>query len=48
MLLHKARGFLRLIQTFLNFIDTIGERVVRQQVQTRQNAVQRCDTIFCR
>ena len=31
MLLHKARRFLRFVQTFLNFVHAVGERIVRQQ-----------------
>ena len=46
MLLHKARGFLRLVQSFLNFIYAVGERIVRQQVQARQNAVKRRNALF--
>ncbi|XPE46801.1 hypothetical protein ACNKHO_05945 [Shigella flexneri] len=29
VLLHKARSFLCLIQTFPNFIDAVGERIIR-------------------
>ncbi len=46
MLLHKARRFLRFIQTFLNFIHAVGERIVRQQVQARQDAVKRRNALF--
>lgn len=46
VLLHKARGFLRLVQSFLNFIHAVGERIVRQQVQAWQNAVKRRNALF--
>ncbi|MNP38974.1 hypothetical protein D3C76_1325250 [compost metagenome] len=44
--LHKARGFLRFIQTFLNFIHAIGQGFVAQQIQTRQDTVQSGDALF--
>ena len=40
MLLHKARGFLRFVETLLDLINTIGKGVIRQQVKARQDAVQ--------
>ena len=46
MLLHEARGFLGFIQTFLDLIHAVGQRVIRQQVQARQNAVKGSDALF--
>ncbi len=46
MLLHKARGFLRFVETLLDLINTIGKGIIRQQVKARQDAVQRSDTLF--
>jgi hypothetical protein len=45
MLLNEARGFLRFIQTFLDLIHAVGQRVIRQQIQARQQAVKR-DALF--
>ena len=46
MLLHKARRFLRFVQTFLNFVHAVGERIVRQQVQARQDTVKGRNALF--
>ncbi|MNE10569.1 hypothetical protein D3C80_1032860 [compost metagenome] len=46
MLLDKASSFLRFIQAFLNFIYAVSERVIGQQIQTRQDAVKRCNALF--
>jgi hypothetical protein len=40
VLLNKAHGFLRLVQTLLNFINPVSERFIRQQVQARQKTVE--------
>ena len=45
-LLNKTRGFLGFIQTFADFIDAICQAVISQQVETRQNAVQRRNALF--
>ncbi len=39
ILLNKARRFLGFIQPFLNFVNAVGQRIVRQQVKARQQAV---------
>ena len=46
MLLYKTRGFLSFIQTLANFVHAIGQRVICQQIQARQQAVQRGDALF--
>ena len=40
MLLDEARGFLRFVKAFLDLIHAIGQRVIGQQIQTRQQAVE--------
>ena len=39
VLLHEARGFLRFIQALLDLVHAIGQGVIRQQIQARQNTV---------
>ncbi len=46
MLLHEARGFLRFIQTLLDLIHAVGQRVVCQQIQARQNTVKGRNALF--
>lgn len=46
MLLHEARGFLRFIQTLTDLIHAVGQRVVCQQIQARQNTVKGRDALF--
>ncbi|MPM76410.1 hypothetical protein SDC9_123408 [bioreactor metagenome] len=46
MLLYKARGFLRFIQTLADLFDAIRQTVVSQQIQTRQQAVKRGNALF--
>lgn len=45
-LLNKARGFLRFIQPLLDLIDAIGEGLIRQQAQARQQAVKLGHALF--
>ena len=46
MLLNKACRFLGFIQAFANFVHAIGERIICQQIQSRQQAVQGRDALF--
>lgn len=46
MLLNKARGLLRFVQTFLDLVHAVGQRIIRQQVQARQQAVERRHALF--
>ncbi|SVM42997.1 Uncharacterised protein [Klebsiella pneumoniae] len=40
MLLHEASGFLSFVKAFLDLIHAIGQRVIGQQIQTRQQAIE--------
>lgn len=46
MLLNKARGLLRFIQTFTDLVHAVGQRIIRQQIQARQQAVKRRHALF--
>ncbi len=46
VLLNKARGLLRFVQTFLDLVHAVGQRIIRQQVQARQQAVERRHALF--
>ena len=47
MLLNETRGFLRFIQTLLDLIHAVSQRVIRQQIQARQNTVKGSNALFC-
>ena len=44
--MNKARRFLGLIQPFLDFVNAVGQRIVRQQVKARQQAVEGGNPLF--
>ena len=46
MLLNKAHCLLRFVQTFLDLVHAVSQRIIRQQVQARQQAVERRHALF--